>query len=67
MFPIGATGYMAKELADIVLSDFKNYNGDMPNVEKILRKLNNKNISSDDIIAGILQIIDAIAFRPENQ
>lgn len=58
---------MAKELADIVLSDFKNYNGDMPNIEKILRRLNNKDMSSDDIIAGILQIIDAIAFRPENQ
>lgn len=67
VFPIGATGYMAKELADIVLSDFKNYNGDMPNIEKILRRLNNKDMSSDDIIAGILQIIDAIAFRPENQ
>ena len=65
VFPIGATGYMAKELADIVLADFKKYNGEMPNVEKILQKLNNPKIKSEDIITGILQIIDIIAFRPE--
>lgn len=67
VFPIGATGYMAKELADIVLSDFKKYNGNMPNIERILRQLNSHNISGDEIIEGVLQIVDAIAFRPENQ
>lgn len=67
VFPIGATGYMAKELAEIVLRDFQKYNGNMPNVERILLKLNNSNVSEDDIINGIIQIIDAIAFRPECQ
>lgn len=67
VFPIGATGYMAKELADIVLGDFKKYNGDMPNIERILRQLNSHNISGDEIIEGVLQIVDSIAFRPENQ
>ena len=65
VFPIGATGYMAKELASIVLADFQKYNGEMPNVEKILQSLNNPNAESKEIIAGMLQIIDAIAFRPE--
>ena len=67
VFPIGATGYMAKELADIVLKDFQKYNGNMPNVERILLKLNDSNVLEDDIINGIIQIIDAIAFRPECQ
>ena len=67
VFPIGATGYMAKELADIVLGNFQKYNGYMPNIERILRQLNNHNISGDEIIEGVLQIVDAIAFRPENQ
>lgn len=58
---------MAKELADIVLGDFKKYNGDMPNIERILRQLNSHNISGDEIIEGVLQIVDSIAFRPENQ
>ena len=67
VFPIGATGYMAKELADIVLADFEKYNGKMPNVENILKKLNNASVPPKDIINGILHIIDAIAFRPETQ
>lgn len=67
VFPIGATGYMAKELADIVLSDFEKYNGKMPKVKKILKKLNNSNTSPEEIIDGVLHIIDAIAFRPECQ
>lgn len=67
VYPIGATGYMAKELAEIVLADFKKYNGDMPNIEKTLRRLNDKNISFYEIISGVLQIVDAISFRPECQ
>ena len=65
VIPIGATGYMAKELADLVLSDFKKYNSEMPNIERIVRKLNSPHIGSNEIIDGIIQIIDILAFRPD--
>lgn len=67
VFPIGATGYMAKELAEIVLPDFNKYNGDMPNIEKILRELNSHNISAKGIIDRIIQIIDTLAYRIDNK
>ena len=67
VFPIGAMVYMAKELADLVLSDFKSYNGDKPNIEKILRRLNNDDASPRDIISGIKQIVDILAFPPEHK
>ena len=65
VFPIGATGYMAKELADLVLSDFKKYNGDMPNIEEIYKNINDPSIEPQKIIEGVLQIVDILAFRPE--
>lgn len=67
VFPIGATGYMAKELADQVLADFERYNGKMPNIKRILKELNSPKIESKDIIENILKIIDTLAFRPENK
>ncbi len=67
VFPIGATGYMSKELADIVLGDFEKYNGNNKDIERILRQLSNHDASEDEVINGILHIIDIISFRPENQ
>ena len=67
VFPIGATGYMAKELADQVLADFERYNGKMPNIKRILKELNSPKIESKDIIENILKIIETLAFRPENK
>lgn len=65
VFPIGATGYMAKELANEVLSNFEKYNGDMPNIKVILQELNDYAITPQKIIEKIIQIIDILAFRPE--
>ena len=56
---------MAKELADLVLSDFKKYNGDMPNIEEIYKNINDPSIEPQKIIEGVLQIVDILAFRPE--
>ena len=67
VFPIGATGYTAKELADQVLADFERYNGKMPNIKRILKELNSPKIESKDIIENILKIIETLAFRPENK
>lgn len=67
VFPIGATGFMAKELAEEVLENFERYNGKMPNLKRILRKLNSSQIKSRDIIENVLKIIDTLAFRPENK
>lgn len=65
VFPIGATGYMAKELADIVLSDFELYNGEMPNIKILLQELNSDEITPDNIIKKMVKIIDILAFTPE--
>lgn len=67
VFPIGATGYMVKELADLVLSDFKKYNGNMPNLRKSLEELNTPHLSADKIIELVKFIIDTLAYRPENK
>ena len=65
VFPIGATGYKAKELADLVLSDFEKYNGCMPNIKVKLQELNTPHLSKDKIISSILSIIDILSFKPE--
>lgn len=65
VFPIGATGYMAKELADTVLSDFELYNGEMPNIKILLQELNSDEITPDNIIKKMVKIIDILAFTPE--
>lgn len=67
VFPIGATGFMAKELAEQVLDNFEYYNGKMPNLESILGRLNSPKIKPNEIIENVLKIIDALAFRPENR
>ena len=67
VFPIGATGYMAKELADKVLANFELYNGKMPNIKSILKRLNSPQTTPKDIIDGITQIIDILAFRPDKK
>lgn len=65
VFPIGATSYMAKELANQVLANFEQYNGKMPHIKRILKQLNSPKIKPDKIIDNILDIIDILAFRPE--
>ena len=65
VFPIGVTGYMAKELSELVLKDFQKYNGNMPNIERIYREINIPDIEPQKIIDGIIQIIDILSFRPE--
>ena len=65
VFPIGATGYMAKELANEVLSNFEYYNGNMPNIKSLLQELNDSTIAPKKVIEKIIQIIDILAFRPE--
>ncbi len=65
VFPVGATGYTAKKLAELVLSDFENYNGNMPNIKKKLEKLNTPKLPKKEIIETILSIIEILAFRPE--
>ena len=63
VFPIGCTGYMAKELATEVLENFEKYNGDMPKLKKILERLNAPGCTTEEIISGVESIIDALAFR----
>ena len=65
VFPVGATGYKAKELAELVLSNFEKYNGNMPNIKKKLEKLNTPKLPKEEIIEIILSIIDILSFRPE--
>ena len=67
VFPIGATGYMAKELADLVLADFEKYNGNMPNLKNILKELNTPHLPAEQIVTLVESIIDTLAYRPENK
>lgn len=67
VFPIGATGFMAKELADEVLENFEKYNGKMPNLKRALMRLNSPKIKPSDIIENILNIVDTLTFTPENK
>lgn len=62
VFPIGATGYMAKKLAEEVLSNYELYNGDTPELKKILEELNNPQIEPNEIIKRVEKIIDTLAF-----
>ena len=65
VFHVGATGYKVKELAELVLSNFEKYNGNMPNIKKKLEKLNTPKLPKEEIIEIILSIIDILSFRPE--
>ncbi len=67
VFPIGATGYQAKELADLVLSNFEYYNGDMLSLKELLKQLNTPRLPKDEIINIVLTIIDILAFRPKSK
>ena len=67
VFPIGCTGYMAKELATEVLANFEQYNGQMPNLKRILERLNSPGCTTEEIIGGVKSIIDALAFRVETR
>ena len=63
VFPIGTTGYMAKELAEEVLNNFEQYNGEFPDVKKILIELNKPHVPKKEIVEGIIRIIDCVVFR----
>ena len=67
VFPVGTTGYTSKKLAELVLSDFEKYNGNMPNIKKKLEKLNTPKLPKKEIIETILSIIEILAFRPESK
>lgn len=65
VFPIGATGYMAKQLADETIANFEKYNGDMPYVKDIYLRMNKSGISAEEIINCMIQIIDTLAYRDD--
>ncbi len=63
VFPIGSTGWAAKELADKVLSNYSLYNKTSKEVEKLYFELNLPDISAEEIVEKIIQIIDLLAYR----
>ena len=63
VFPIGSTGWAAKELADKVLSNYSLYNNTSKEVEKLFLELNLPEITADEIVDKIIQIIDLLAYR----
>lgn len=65
VFPIGSTGYMAKELADLVVKDFEKYNGELPNIKAKYLEICEQNVSNRKILDNIFYIIDALAFRSD--
>ena len=66
VFPVGPTGWAAKELADEVLSNYSLYNKTSKEVEKLYLELNLPEITADEIVDKIIEIIDLLAYRVDN-
>ncbi|KZL00519.1 MULTISPECIES: SIR2 family protein [unclassified Pseudovibrio] len=61
LLPIGATGYMAKELWDEVNSDFEKYNGPVSQpIKDCFSKLGNDCITFEDILSNVMTILNEI-------
>lgn len=61
LLPIGATGYMAKELWDEVNSDFEKYNGSASkSVRERFSKLGDDTLVFDEILSNIMIILKEI-------
>lgn len=65
VFPIGSTGYMAKELANLVVNDFEKYNGNLPNIKAKYLEICERNVTNKKIQENIIYIINALAFRTD--
>jgi hypothetical protein len=65
VFPIGPTGWASKILADMVLANYSEYNNTSTMVEKLYRELNTPDITADEIVEKICNIIDLIAYRDD--
>jgi len=63
VFPIGSTGGASKLLADKVLSNYEEYNNTSLEVKKLYCELNLPEITANEIIEKICEIIDLIAYR----
>jgi len=58
LLPIGATGYMAKELWDEVNSDFEAFNGTAPHkIKDYFVALGDENISFKDMFENVMKIL----------
>lgn len=65
VFPIGPTGGASKVLADRVLSNYAEYNKTSATVEKLYNELNSPDITVDEIIDKICNIVDLVAYRTD--
>lgn len=58
--PIGATGYLAKELSDMVIKDFDKYYGENPELKPQFELLNNPATPNSEIIKTVITIINTL-------
>lgn len=65
VFPIGPTGGASKTLANKVMSNYEEYNNTSLEVKKLYYELNAPNITADEIIDKICNIVDLIAYRTD--
>lgn len=63
VFPIGSTGGASKVLADRVLANYEEYNNTSLDVKKLYFELNLPDITSDEIIEKVCEIVDRLAYR----
>ena len=66
VFPIGATGWAAEQLAQKVMRNFEKYNPGLKEIKELYFELNNPSVSASRIVEIILDIIDRLAYRFEN-
>lgn len=56
VIPVGATGFMAKELWDEIIKDYKKYFNTEDNIE-IFRKLGDESLDSPELIEAIMEFL----------
>lgn len=62
VFPIGSTGGASKLLADRVLANYEEYNNTSLDVKKLYFELNLPDITADEIIEKVCEIINRLAY-----
>lgn len=60
VIPIGSTDFVAKDLHDRVINDFKKYFPEIPELEEDFRLLGDQTQDSETIIATVVKIIKAL-------
>jgi len=60
VIPIGCTGYMSKELWEMVINNFEDYYPDDKEIKEILQSLGSCTDNDDELVGKIIKIINLL-------